>query len=300
MDRLPTLRVDDLRFLIAVASTGRVVAAADRLQVDHSTVSRRLRALEKSLGVSLIERGASGWELTEVGRAVAERAQPVESLLDDVVRVARGGSSDEPGGVVRLSAPEGFAAIFAVPAMARLQERYPAMTVEILTATRQLNLQPAGFDLAVAVGTPTTNRLIVDHLCTYDLGLYASEEYLAAHPAPRSLADLRDHTVVFYVDSMLQVGDLDLQHYVPTTSRFSITSVFAQLAATVEGAGIGLLPRFMALREPALREIDLSTAGPSLSFSLAARPESLRRPIVDLVRRALRGEVEQRRAELTA
>lgn len=70
-------RADDFRYLLAVARTGRLITAATMLKVDHTTVSRRITALEKSLGLRLLERGADGWELTAAGRAVAENATPI-------------------------------------------------------------------------------------------------------------------------------------------------------------------------------------------------------------------------------
>jgi DNA-binding transcriptional LysR family regulator len=105
--------------------------------------------------------------------------------------------------------------------------------------------------------------------------------------------------LIFYVDSLLQVGDLDLSHYAPgIDAKFTTTNIFTQLEAAAKGAGIGLLPKFMALREPCLRELtDLGGRG-NLRFTLAARRESLARPAVQVVRAALHREVRLRESEL--
>lgn len=297
---LQKLRVDDLRYLLAVADTGRLVAAADHLAVDHSTVSRRLRALEKVVGARLLERGVEGWQLTEIGRAVAEEARPIEEALKRVVRAAEGAPSDAVAGSFRMTAPDGFGTVFLVPALARLRERHPALTIELITATRQLSLHQSGFDLAVAVGAAASRRLFIEKLCDYRFALYASGDYLRRHGRPTTREELQHHTVVFYVDSLLQVGDLDLAQFLPgLETRFASTNVFAQLEATVSSAGIGLLPRFIALRAPSLVELTQIEVDARLSFSLAARREGINRPALQAVRLAIHEEVRRRSSELT-
>jgi DNA-binding transcriptional LysR family regulator len=294
------LRADDLRYLLAVANTGRLVAAADALGVDHSTVSRRLKSLERTLGVRLIERGVDGWELTETGRTVADRARPIEDALERVTLALAGTHDDSLAGTFRIAAPDGFGATFVVPALSRLRRRHPELSVELLTATRQLSLHQSGFDLAIAVGRPVTTRLFTELLTDYTLGLYASQSYLAEHGTPATLEELKSHTLVFYVDSLLQVGDLDLDKYLPdVVARFTSTNIFAQLEAATVGAGIALVPKFMALREPTLRRLEVATVDVRLSYTLAARRDSANRPAVRAVRAALHDEIQTRRDELT-
>lgn len=296
---LRQLRVDDLRYLLAVARTGRLVAAATALGVDHSTVSRRIRALEKVFAARLLERGAHGWELTELGRAVAERARPIDDALEGVVLAAQGRQRDALVGTFRVIATDGFGTVFVVPALARLCADHPGLDIELITATRQLSLHQSGFDLAIAVGEPVTRRLHAERLTDYTLGLYASEDYLATHGRPETIEELTNHTIVFYIDSLLQVGDLDLAQHLPNvTARFTSTNIFAQLEATAAGAGIGLLPRFMALRSPGLRELNGIGLRVRLSFTLATRRDGLSRPIAQAVRAALIEEVHTRRDEL--
>jgi DNA-binding transcriptional LysR family regulator len=298
-DILRRLKTDDLRYLLAVANTGRVGAAADHLSVDASTVSRRLRALEKSLGARVLKRSADGWELTDFGSSVAERARPIEEALESVARAVGGEHDDSVRGDFRLTAPDGFAAVFVVPALAKLRADHPGLNVELLTATRQLNLHQAGFDLAIAVGAPVTKRLFTETLAHYRLAFYATDDYLDRYGTPQDLDDLGRHTVIFYVESLLQVGDLDLSQYAPgIETRFASTNIFAQLEAAARGAGIALLPRFMALREPTLRELTQLEPAARLRFVLAARREALSRPAVQAVRSAVRSEVKSRAAEL--
>ncbi|MET7655545.1 MULTISPECIES: LysR family transcriptional regulator [unclassified Streptomyces] len=205
------LRADDLRYLLAVSRTGRLVTAADALGVDHTTVSRRIAALEKRLGLRLIERGTEGWTLTDIGRAVAENARAIEEAIDRVVDTVAGQDSPSLHGTVRVSAPDGFGTAFATPALVRVRRRHPRLQAELITATRQLALRPSGFDLALVIGVPSTSRLVTEHLTDYALGLYASEDYLTRYGRPETVAELREHPLIFYIESMLQVGDLDIR-----------------------------------------------------------------------------------------
>ena len=109
---------DDLRYLVAVARVGRLVSAATLLGVDHTTVRRRLDRLEAALGARLLDRGADGWQLTAIGRDVVERASGLEGLVEQVVAAASG--SDAVRGTVRVATPDGFGAVFAAPALARV------------------------------------------------------------------------------------------------------------------------------------------------------------------------------------
>jgi DNA-binding transcriptional LysR family regulator len=293
------VKSDDLRYLLVVANTGRLVAAADALGVDHTTVSRRIRALEKVLHTRLVERGADGWELTEVGRVVAEHARPIQEAVERAALAAAGARADALAGTIRITAPDGFGALFVVPALARVREQHPNLSVELITATRQLSLHQSGFDLAIAVGKPVTARLFTERLGRYTLALYASESYLAAHGDPASIEEIKHHTLVFYIDSLLQVGDLDLTKYLPgATARFTSTNIFAQLEATRQGAGIGLLPKFLALRAPDLRRISAELPPMRLAFTLAARRDSVSRPAVQVVREAIHRELRTRQDEL--
>lgn len=292
------VHADDLRYLLALARSGRRRSAAMDLGVDHTTVTRRIRALEKALGVRLLQRSADGWALTDIGRSVAEKARLIEEAVQEAADIVLGLSENPLRGTVRVTAPDGFGSLFVAPALARLRIDHPQLVVELLTATRQLNLHQAGFDIAIAVGTAVSSRLISEQITQYALYLYGSEDYLREHGEPLSLEALKAHPLIFFVDSLLQVGDLDLSRHMPgVTAKFMSTNIFAHVAATRAGGGIGLLPAFMADGHHDLRRI-LSPFEVRLTFSLATRRESLASPVVQAVRNAIHNEVERRRDQL--
>jgi len=292
------LRVDDLRVLAALGRAGRLVTAAEALGIDHTTVRRRIDRLERALGVKAVVRGADGWELTEAGRRVAAAAADVERVVESIGRLTEQGG-DGVRGSVRLVTPEGFGVAFAAPALARVAAGHPGVSVELVTSTRPLSTRAAGFDLAVSIGSASSSRLLSEPLAEYALRLYASPEYLRSHPAIRGVADLHEHALVYYVDALLTVRELDLAPLLGGMRvAFGSTNVAAQHEATRRGAGIGLLHAFAAQRDPGLvpvlaREVDFR-----LAFSLSTRPESRGLPAVDAVRLALAAELRARADEL--
>lgn len=289
---------DDLRYLLAVARAGRMVAAAALLDVDHTTVKRRIDRLEAALGVRLLDRGADGWELTEIGRDVAERAGGLEQVVEQVVAAASG-NDDAVRGTVRVVAPDGFGSLFVAPALARVQQAHPGIVVELVTSTRPLSLRGSGFDIAVTVGSSAASRLRSEVLAPYSLRLYASPRYLAAHAPITTFADLENHSLVFYVDALLTVHELDLAPVLNGMRvGFGSTNVFAQLEATRAGAGVGLLHAFMGERDPGLVPVLPKEVDFRLQFSIATRRDSASVDAVAVVEKAIRAEVKERASEM--
>lgn len=134
----------------------------------------------------------------------------------------------------------------------------------------------------------------------YRLGLYASQTYLDEHGTPQVPADLAAHPFIYFIDSMLQVDDLDLAPNFTPTMRQSVTStnVFVHVEATRASAGIGLLPCFMADRHPDLQRILPDAIAVKLTYWLVTRSETLRRPEVSAVVDAIRAVVNEQRSEL--
>jgi DNA-binding transcriptional LysR family regulator len=288
------LSADDLLVLLAVGRSGRFVTAADELGINHTTISRRIAALEESIGGRLLARSAGAWELTELGREALAAAEAVESAVRSLAGPA---GSRTLEGVVRMSATDGFSAYIAAPAAARVRQRHPKVSVEIITATRRATQQRSGLDIEVVVGEPQVHRAEAARLGDYRLGLYGSREYLADHGAPTSRAELAGHPLVYFVDSMLQVDDLDLARTFAPAMRESVTStnVFVHVEATRAAAGLGLLPCFMADRHDDLVRVLPDDVGLLLTYWLVARTETLRRPEVGALIDAIRTRMEDQR-----
>lgn len=297
MPETPKLSADDLLVLLAVGRSGRFVTAADELGLNHTTISRRIAALEQSVGGRLLARAAGGWELTELGREALAAAEAVEAALRSLTGPA---GSRELEGVVRMSATDGFSAYIAAPAAARVRQRHPGVTVEIVAATRRATQHRSGLDIEVVVGEPQVHRAEAARLGDYRLGLYGSREYLDRNGVPSSRAQLARHPLVYFIDSMLQVDDLDLARTFAPGMRESVssTNVFVHVEATRAAAGLGLLPCFMADRHDDLVRVLPGEVGLLLTYWLVARTETLRRPEVAALTAAIRARMADQRDAL--
>ncbi|MFF2083282.1 LysR family transcriptional regulator [Nocardia sp. NPDC058176] len=288
---------DDLLVLLAVGRSGRYTTAADELGINHTTISRRIAALEHAIGGRVLTRVTGGWELTELGREALAAAEAVEAAVRTLGSAAGERTLE---GVVRLSATDGFSAYLAAPTAARVQRRHPGVAVEIIATTRRASTQRTGLDIEVVVGRPQVHRAEAIELGDYCLGLYAARDYLAERGTPSSVRDLAAHPLVYFIESMLQVDDLDIAAAFAPAMRQSVssTNVFVHVEATRAAAGLGLLPCFMADRHPDLIRVLPAEVSVQLTYWLVTRPETLRRPEVAAVIEALRTTVRDRRDEL--
>nr|WP_255368764.1 LysR family transcriptional regulator [Agromyces sp. CF514] len=281
---------DDLLVLLAVARTGRFTTAAESLGLNHTTVSRRIANLEQALGGHVLARSVGGWELTELGRRAMHAAEAVELALGRLTAVADAPENQQLSGMVRISATDGFSAHIASPAVAALRRRHPGITVEIETVTRRARQHRSGLDIEVVVGEPQVHRASAFRLGEYVLGMYASRDYLAEHGEPANVEQLTRHPLVYFVDSMLLVDDLDGPRRLVPTMRDSLssTNVFVHVEATRAGAGIGFLPCFMADQHPDLVRLLPGRFAERLPYWMVLRPDSLRLAAVAAVADALR------------
>lgn len=289
---------DDLLVLLAVSRSAKFTTAAQALGLNHTTVSRRIAALEKTLGGRVLARAAGGWELTELGAQAVAVAEQVEAAVGTLGPAGK--APDPITGVVRMTATDGFSAYIAAPAVARLRREHPGLSVEIVTVTRRALQQRSGLDIEVVVGEPQVHRAEAFRLGEYMLGMYASRAYLQANGTPATVEELAEHPLVYFVDSMLQVDDLDApRRLVPEMKDgLSSTNVFVHVEATRAGAGIGFLPCFMGDLHQDLVRLLPNEFAELLPYWMVLRPDSMRRPAVAAVVQALRQQTLTHREAL--
>ncbi|GAA4657534.1 LysR family transcriptional regulator [Arthrobacter cryoconiti] len=290
---------DDLLILLTVARLGRFTAVADALNTTHTTVSRRILALDKQLGGRTLERTPQGWELTQLGRTAVTAAEGIERSLSSLTSGLENGV-DVVSGVVRLNTSDGFGALIATPALVRLQKQHPLLRVELLSATRRLSQNRSGVDIEVVAGSVDAGRAETILLTDYTLRLYAGTGYADVFGLPESATELAGHRFVSYVESTLQVTELARQHRTLTSepAEFQSTSVFGQIEAVRANAGIGMLPAFMVDGQLGFVRVLPGEVAQKVQYWAAARPESLRSPSVQAVITALLQETHHRRREL--
>lgn len=295
------LRADDLLVLLEVARCGSLYSAGAALGWNHATVSRRITVLEEEVRGPVIVRTSHGCTLTDLGRGLLEASEQIEQAMADVRdRASRPTNPRSLSGLVRIVAPDGFGVHFIAPALAQIHRANPNLVLELVTATR-LGPYGSGADLEVGVGEPLASRGDAVPLCAYELGLYASREYLRNVGEPQSIEDLAQHSFVYYVDSLLPVPELqDIARLFPSrTAQVGSTNVHAHVAATAAGAGIGLLPSFLARRQDELVVLFPAEATVTLQIKMGMAPPKIRRPSTAAVARLVQRAIAARAHELT-
>ena len=272
---------DNLRYFLELARAGTLVAAARRLGVDHTTVARRIQALEKTLGAPLFAREPGGHRLTEAGRRLQPQVEAMERAFHTLAQSAPPVADEGLAGLVRVGATEGFGTVVLAPALAGFARQHPRLVIDLLTLPRQVHLSRREADIVISLERPARGPVLAAKLCDYSLHLYAAHAYLRAHAPIRTREDLRGHRFVSYVDDLLFSRELQFLGELHQPDAFALrsTGVLAQHRAVQAGTGLGVLPAFVAEADPLLARVLPGEARFVRSFwmSMPAEAKSVRR-----------------------
>ena len=235
----------DLRFFLELARAGTLSGASRRLDVEHTTVARRIDRLEHQLDATLFDRSREGYELTEVGQALLPHAEAMEGAALAAAEQI-GGAEVAVHGVVRLGVPEVYGVKVVAPLLARLLEQHSELQIDLLALPRFANLANREADLGVMLDPPSTGRYVVTRLATFRFYLYAAPSYLARHAPIREQADLARHDFVDYVQDQLASRELSYLNELGFTPRrrMCCSGMMAQLEAAALGMGLMMAPPY--------------------------------------------------------
>nr|WP_283099764.1 LysR family transcriptional regulator [Pseudomonas sp. MWU12-2037] len=199
--------------------------AAEVLGMPNSTLSRRISALEKAIGLRLLHRTTRKVEVTEAGQIYFERCKRIV----DEARLAHeqlGEMLAQPSGVLRVSFPVDFAVTYLSPLIAEFAELYPGISFDFDLTSRRVDLVSEPFDVAIRIGESEDSQLIARPLITLVPYLYASPRYLEVSGEPRTPSDLERHQCL----NIQKAGSWTLHDGVQTLSvavggRFMVNSV---------------------------------------------------------------------------
>ena len=244
---------NDLTFFLELARQGRLMPAARRLKVDHTTVSRRISELEKDLSIKIFDRKPDGFVLTEDGHKLFGHAEKIEALANSIAEDLRM-SPAERAGKVRLASMEGISAFYLAERLSAFNQSYPDIIVELVTERHLINLTKREADVSISFVPLSGPRLIAKKAGVFRLGLFASTKYLARRGTPADIDELKKHEFVDYVDDLVAIQPVQWLHdvLVPEYVVFRSTSMAAQQNAIAAGSGIGLLPFFSAKKDARL------------------------------------------------
>ena len=244
---------NDLRYFLELSRQGKLIKAAARLHVDHTTVSRRIASLETELDVRLFDKSPRGYQLTDAGLRLLPMAEKIEAQSNHLYQDISGKDA-RLSGTVRVATPEALGSQVIARHVTEFRNDHPDIEIELVAETRRTSLSKREADIAITLARPESGRLISWKLCDYRLKLYAAREYLDTHPAIKSQDDLIRHDFVSYIDDLIEMPELRFFENTIKNAHvvFRSTNVSAQFNAILDGIGLGMVHCFMAQNEKRL------------------------------------------------
>jgi DNA-binding transcriptional LysR family regulator len=242
---------DDLRFFLGVCRYKTVSSAGQQLGVDHATVSRRISRLEHALNTKLFEHRPTGFVPTSAGIRLRRMAEVVEASI----HACEAELSDADAaleGVVRIGAPDCFAACFLGPRLAAFSKAHPKLHIDLLSTTSSSSVSQREVDILVGSTLPVEGRLISRKLTDYHAGLFASQDYLDCHPQIQSTADVFSNGYICDLDAIYS----DHQEFAMIShAKFRSANVLPLLQAVKAGEAVAVLPSYVAYQDDALMPV---------------------------------------------
>jgi DNA-binding transcriptional LysR family regulator len=232
--------IEDLRTFVEVADAGGVSAAARRLGVSKSIVSRRLFRLEGELGAQLLARTTRGAALTEAGVAFRDHAARVGAEIDAAREVIQ--PTGELTGRLRVAMPLTFGPTHLAPLLAQLAGRHPRLHIHSSYSDRFVDLIAEGFDCAIRVGLLQDSNMVARRVGAIHAKLLASPDYIKAHGAPAAPDEITLHQALMQGTEAWQFVDGDKVITVNPQGRYKADNGIALAAAAAAGLGIAWLP----------------------------------------------------------
>lgn len=231
---------------VAVAECGQFTAAAQRLGVSSSHISRQIARLEERLQSRLLYRSTRRVALTEAGQTFLQHCQRLQDGREEALR-AIGDLTGEPKGLLRMTCAVAYGERFIAPLVTRFMEKHPQLRVDIELSNTTLDLLQEGMDLAIRLGRLQDSRLVATRLAPRRMYLCASPSYLERYGRPHSLSELNRHNcLVGSSDTwLLQQNGREFSQRVHGNWRCN--SGQAVLDAALNGMGLCQLPDYYVL-----------------------------------------------------
>jgi DNA-binding transcriptional LysR family regulator len=297
---LDHLRWDDLRTALALARAGSVRRAAREMGVSHSTILRRLHALEEAAGVRLFEQRPEGYEVTPAGQDVFDTACELEEMVIGLHRRVAG-QDLRLSGAVRVTLPDPMAPLL-VPILRDFSRAHPGIDVTILLGTAFVDMAHREADIAIRIAADPPPDLIGHRVCMAGVGIYGSKSYLDAHSKTGSVRRLEALDWVGWApESQMYFARWTRDNVPDERVVLRVSAGWGLREAVDAGVGVAILPCALGELRPDWKRVKLlpEAAAPlwvltHRDLRTTARVRVLRDFLVEALR-ARRGEIEGRR-----
>ncbi len=253
--------LNEALIFVRVVEAGSLTAAAERLAMQKSTVSRKLTAMENRLDVRLIQRSTRRLMLTDIGAEHYERCRQIVQAFEEAEQALRR-VHEEPSGHLRLVMPIEFGQRFLARVIARFLKRYPQVTIKAELTSRRVDIIEEGIDLAIRIDPGQEPDLVCRKLVSSPICLLASPAYLAQHPPIQHPAELAQHNCLCNSSAQThqtwQFQRGEEQVGIVPQGNLIFNNITAIREALKEHAGIGTVPSLIcdeAIRRGELVEV---------------------------------------------
>lgn len=272
---------DDLKFVLAVAQAGSLLAAGKKLGVDHTTVGRRVDAAEDALGLQLFVRTNAGYLPTADADRLLGSMGRVEAAVLDVEREA----AAQQGGLtgrVRITSPETLGTNYLASRLVAFGQDHPGLSLELLPAGQVFDLGRREAELAIRTFRSKTEGLATKRAATVSYGFYATRAYLKRRPL-RGPEDLASHAIFSTPPATGEIEHQWLSRLAPDVELAFVSEVStALLEAARSSAGVAILPRYLGEADPSLRHVPMPSP-PTEALWLTVHRDLRRTPRVRAV-----------------
>lgn len=258
------------------------MASGRRLGPNHTTLARRLTALERCYG-TCFDRSPRGVQPTKTGIDLIEHAERIEQEVLAAGRRVQGQDGDISG-VARLATPEAFGPHFIAPRVHRLHAEHPQVELELAPESRAVNLSKCKAEIAIGLYRPDRRRLQAARLVDYRIEPYVPEALLARVGPVESLAAMRAQRFISYIEEMIDLPELrNFDRSMARHCVFRSSTVVAQMEAVASGLGFGLLHCFAVSAHMRLVRVMPETFEVVRSFRMVLHADLARVPRIRAV-----------------
>lgn len=243
------LNFEEMQLFVSVVNAGSITGAANHLEIPKSTLSRRLKHLEESLGARLLERTTRRIQLTEAG---AEFYESCERIMEQVeaARLQVVAKRDLPAGKLSIYAPSEFVEYILRGIVGKFAQTYPGLRIEFVSGAGKPHLLEANIDLMIHIDEPQDSSFIARKIAVATTNYYASPDYLARAGEPKEPDDLYDHDCIAELNHE-RIPRPWLFSETDSLSKFRVKAKYScdsvQLCRTLaeQGLGVTMIPDFI-------------------------------------------------------
>jgi DNA-binding transcriptional LysR family regulator len=238
---------DDLRFFLALCREGSATGAGRSLGVNHTTVARRIRALEENLGTRLFDHSRNGYEMTQAAEDMYEHARRMEEITQAIDRDVFGQDA-ELKGPLKLTVAHDVAERLVIPRLCEFRDAYPCIDLDILTTTGLVDLAAREADIALRLTAKPPDYLIGREVLPMRHGVYGSPNYLKA---------LDGQAKVILFRGSEEPPEWVRQHFPDAEIAMRVDDVSTMSLAVASGMGLARMPCYVGDTESSIRRLDL-------------------------------------------